>query len=179
MSEIGNGEVVVYNEPIKETDVMNTEGKVNSTEDKVNTKAKRTKSSAMKNFTFVSLIIAFAIFAYVGLSPKPEPIKAIKEDIPAELSSIDVLRLIDEKQAGYLKKNRQALESFRAALKTAGADKFRNAKNGIDGAVSELTGLTVTAKLCWKMAKDQLCDTKDTDEAIGSVIGPKIIQPSQ
>ena len=91
----------------------------------------------------------------------------------------ELKRLIEESTAEFQKQNEEAFRKLNEAISTAGSEKFRQARKNIPGVVNEFSKIKVGTKLVWKMAKDRVCDTHDTQEAMGVVVGPAIIQPCQ
>ncbi len=136
------------------------------------------------SIAIISLVLA-AIFTgvvFFSVLPKtPAPVRTDTEDSkPVRmLTEQELSTLLDRCQADYLQRNREILTDFRKQLEIAGQEEFRTANRNIDGIVRRLTGVGTTSKLCWKMAKDRIMGTHDTEEALSEVLVPGFIRPCQ
>ncbi|MBO7330138.1 MAG: hypothetical protein J6W00_15360 [Lentisphaeria bacterium] len=79
----------------------------------------------------------------------------------------------------YQNKNSILLQDFENKILTIGKENFISAEQKIDQTVQELTGYVTCAKLCYKMAKDKIWKTSDTQTAVNAILQPNILMPCQ
>lgn len=86
---------------------------------------------------------------------------------------------IAQRTSSYIADNQAILMEFENSLPLVGASDFQQARNRITPTVKSLTGFGTTSKLCYKMAKDIMFDSFDTQAALESLIVPNIIVPCE
>lgn len=75
----------------------------------------------------------------------------------------------------YLNLNQSLLTEFEHRLDQAGSSNFAQARKNIPAVTEQFSSITWNGKLCYKMAKDQLCSSSDTQAALNEVLQPLII----
>lgn len=102
--------------------------------------------------------------------------------VPAPAPQVDETAMRKEKLRGMisdaesrLNQNKQRqLEEFKAELERLTADDLSAARGNIEPSVAILTSLTSCVKLTYKMAKDKVSGSNDTQTAIDEVLGSRI-----
>lgn len=79
----------------------------------------------------------------------------------------------------YLDRNRELLKEFESKIASVGNTDFERARKNIPAVSRQFSSLTWNGKLCYKMAKDRLCKSQDTQAALNEVLNPRIIGPCE
>ena len=79
----------------------------------------------------------------------------------------------------YLNRNRELLKEFETNIASAGKDDFERARQNIPEVTRNFSSIAWNGKLCYKMAKDRLCKSNDTQIALNEVLEPAIIGPCE
>lgn len=79
----------------------------------------------------------------------------------------------------YLKRNRELFKEFETRIASVGNADFEVARKNIPAVARQFSSITWNGKLCYKMAKDRLCKSKDTQAALDQVLAPRIIAPCE
>ena len=76
----------------------------------------------------------------------------------------------------YLDRNQRLLADLEKKVAQAGSGDFEQARKNIPAVSRQFSSITWNGKLCYKMAKDQLCRSSDTQAALNEVLQPQIIR---
>ena len=79
----------------------------------------------------------------------------------------------------YLNRNRELLKEFESKIASVGNADFERARQNIPAVARQFSSLTWNGKLCYKMVKDWLCKSNDTQTALNEVLRPAIIAPCE
>lgn len=79
----------------------------------------------------------------------------------------------------YLNRNRELLKEFESKIASVGNADFERARQNIPEVTRNFSSIAWNGKLCYKMAKDRLCKTNDTQAALNEVLEPAIIGPCE
>ena len=79
----------------------------------------------------------------------------------------------------YLNRNLELLKEFESKIASAGNADFERARKNIPAVARQFSSVTWNGKLCYKMAKDRLCKSQDTQAALNEVLNPGIIGPCE
>ena len=79
----------------------------------------------------------------------------------------------------YLDRNRELLKEFETKIASAGNADFELARKNIPAVAGQFSSIVWNGKLCYKMAKDMLCKSNDTQAALNEVLTPGIIAPCE
>jgi len=76
----------------------------------------------------------------------------------------------------YLERNQRLLADLEKKVAQAGSGNFEQARKNIPAVSRQFSSITWNGKLCYKMAKDRLCKSNDTQTALNEVLQPGIIR---
>ena len=76
----------------------------------------------------------------------------------------------------YLDRNQRLLAELEKKIAQAGSGNFDQARKNIPAVTRQFSSITWNGKLCYKMAKDKLCKSSDTQAALNAVLQPRIIR---
>ena len=76
----------------------------------------------------------------------------------------------------YLDQNQRLLADLEKKIAQAGSGNFEQARKNIPSVTRQFSSITWNGKLCYKMAKDKLCRSSDTQAALNEVLQPRIIR---
>ena len=107
------------------------------------------------------------------ISLKNETQRAVKRNPLDEKMALK--NEIQRETKRYLDQNQTLLTEFEQRVDQAGSGNFAHARKNIPAVTEQFSSITWNGKLCYKMAKDQLCSSSDTQAALNEVLQPLII----
>ena len=138
---------------------------------------KHNKNKIGKIIYFIGTGIVLLLLLFAGFISKKE--RSAQNESESETRKTELKQVIRRETELYLGRNRELLKEFESKIATVGNADFARARRNIPAVSSQFSSIAWNGKLCYKMAKDQLCDSSDTQAALDEVLNPQIIAPCE
>ena len=117
------------------------------------------------------------LFGKTELQEQPEGNRTRQESREMQRQALE--NAIRQETEQYLNRNRELLKEFETKIAAAGNDDFERARQNIPAVTRNFSSIAWNGKLCYKMAKDRLCKSNDTQATLNEVLEPTIIGPCE
>ena len=138
---------------------------------------KHSKNKIGKIIYFIGIGIVLLLLLLAGFISKKG--RSAQHAPEPENQKTELKQVIRREMELYLGRNRELLKEFESKIAAVGNADFARARRNIPAVSSHFSSIAWNGKLCYKMAKDQLCESRDTQAALDQVLNPQIIAPCE